>query len=157
MSGLRAKFETLRELHDQGLEGVVKDLHARMQKYSQKATKFTRPRHWNRTVAENELDLKFEEKYRKLEANRAKLVALIDRIEGFDDYERFDLDNDADLWWHAFTHGKHPPRLLPRLRRYYDKNPNAAPIYDDSLSSAQAVAEAAREASRTRDDVGYLS
>ena len=127
LAGLRAKFEILRELHDQGLQLTIKDLQARASKYQRKTAKFSRSKYQYRAIHQNELDQKFGAKLKKLQDRQRKLAMLVTRIDGYDDYEGFSLDNDQELWWYELSGGKTPPRQLPRLRRYYDRHPSLKP------------------------------
>lgn len=172
LAGLQAKLALLGELEESGLDAQIGALRSRAKKYARKAAKYARPKHSGRTVGDRDLDLGFQAKHRKLGAQQHKLTALIGRIERFDDYERFSLENEPNLWWHAMSGGKAPPRLMPRLRRWHDKNPSAAPRLDPGLDDSDtapqhpagahdaslAVAMVANRLGRDEEeDGGYLS
>ena len=137
------------------MEATLKDLRLRQGKYDRKSRKFARSKYVGRQISETELDLKFDETVRKLDERQRKLTMLVERIDEYDDYDRFGIDNDSALWWYEFTR-KRPPRQLKRLRHYYDRNPDVRPRYD---GTAEAVAEAVAEAAvaAREDDVGYIS
>lgn len=159
VSGLRAKSNMLRALHDQAVATAVQDLRERESKYARKASKFGRPKYWNRAVAESELDPKFGDKLPKLQDRVQKLEKMVDRIDRYDDYQRFSLENDQSLWWYEFTRSR-PPRELSRLRNYYDRHPELEPVYDERFDDdhdAAAVALAAADMATPRPDVGYIS
>jgi len=155
LAGLRAKRSFLADLHDHAVEATLEELRSRQNKYARKSQKFARSKYVGRQIGEGELDWKFDEKVRKLADQQRKLTMLVDRLDEYDDYDRFGVDNDPSLWWYEFTR-KQPPRQLKRLRSYYDQHPDARPQYDGTSEAiAEAVAEAA-VASRD-DDVGYIS
>jgi len=159
-AGLKMKEVYLDELEKQGLGKVIADLDGRARRYANKVGKYIRPKYAWSQIPESQLDNKFGAKYSKLQQQRAKLRKLIDRISLYDSYDRFDLANEPDLWWYELTGGR-PPRLVPRVRSWYERNPNARPVLDDrdrrerERQAANAVATAA--AARELDDVGYLS
>jgi hypothetical protein len=83
----------------------------------------------------------------------------MDRMAGYDDYDRFDLSNDPELWWYEFTRSR-PPRQAVRLRQWYDRHPDLRPSHDEwddaaAVATARAVADAT--VAQQPDDVGYLS
>jgi hypothetical protein len=173
LAGIQAKLALLGELEDRGLDAQIGALRSRAKKYGRKAAKYTRPKHSGRTVGDRDLDLGFRAKLPKMEQQRDKLGALIGRIERYDDYGRFSLENEPNLWWHAMSGGKAPPRLMPNLRRWHDKNPGRAPILDAGIedsdtapqapagahASSLAVAMVANRLGREdeEEDGGYLS
>jgi hypothetical protein len=132
----------------------------RRTKYNRKQSKFARPKNAYMTFNDNVLDHKFDAKYEKLRVQQTKLQLMVDRIYDYDDYHRFSLDNDPELWWLEMTK-KQPPRLMPRTRGWYERNPQAHIVRDDwddgatdvQVNQAVAVATAARDL----DEVGYLS
>ncbi len=158
VSGLKAKRDVIEELRRDGIRPLVDDLRRRAHKYARKSQKFARPKYAYQQIPDNALDHKFDAKYAKLRERESKLGVLIDRIVRYDDYHRFDLDNDADLWWFEFTN-KRPTRMTPKLRRWYERHPDARPHHetwddrDDGVSAAVAAAAVAHEL----DDVGYIS
>ncbi len=155
LSGLRAKFEILQELHEKSLQAMVTDLESRASKYQRKVVKFSRRKYQHRSINERELDHKFGTKLKKLNQRQQKLSALIARIDRYNDYDRFDLLNDQELWWHELTGGKRPPQQLNRWRRYYDRHPSVSPRRDKN-KLPKAVQRAAATIPLA-DDLGYLS
>ncbi len=152
-AGLKAKLDILQELRDRGISDQIAQFEGRAAKYARKATKFGRSKYHSRTFSSVDLDTKFREKLPKYESQPDKLTRQVARLMEYDDYGRFDLNNDPELWYVTFTK-KRPSRFTPRLRSWYERNPDAAPEYDaDDLGGA--VAEAA--ATFDRHDTGYLS
>lgn len=157
VSGLVAKHRVLDELRSEGIAPLIAQLRKRAHKYGRKSIKYARPKYGYQTIADRELDHKFDAKYGKLRDRQGKIGKLIDRVMRYDDYHRFDLANDADLWWYEFTN-KAPPRMTPKLRGWYDRHPEARPVHDlweahDQAPAAVATAAAANEL----DDLGYIS
>jgi len=158
VAGLMAKERFLGEIIQDGVAPLLADLKARRDKYARKQMKFARPKYQYQQIPEGNLDQGFEEKYQKLVTQRDKIEALVDRMVAYDQYERFDLQNDEDLWWVEFT-GKRPTRFTPTLRQQFEQHPEARPVHDPRYASnqeAEAVAEAAA-AGIVADDLGYLS
>ena len=155
MAGLRAKFDMLSELHNKGIKSIVDSLRVRANKYARKSAKYSRPTHYRRIINDNDLDHKFGAKFRKLQQRQQKLSALVTRIDRYNDYQSFQLNNDQELWWWELSGGKRPPREIPRLRRYFDRHPNAIPQRDQA-AAATAVSRAASNVTES-DDYGYLS
>ena len=158
LSGLQAKESFITELRGQGLDPFMQDLRSRAQKYRRKTAKFQRGKYLGMTWDESYMDLRFlSEKVPKYEARIGKLERLVAKILDYDDYGRFDLKNDPNLWWVEFT-GKRPPTLTPRLRAWYDRNPSVDVTHDrdfmDDDASAIAVAAAAQDG---YEQEGYLS
>ena len=83
------------------------------------------------------------------------METLADRMMAYDDYGRFDLENDPELWWVEFTR-KQPSRLTPRLRSWYDRNPTLKPELDVHEDHARALASAVA-AREENDALGYIS
>ncbi|MBW1878316.1 MAG: hypothetical protein JRJ84_08145 [Deltaproteobacteria bacterium] len=158
VAGLMAKERFLQELVQQGITPLLTDLKERRAKYARKQVKYARAKYRYQEIPPEHLDPKFGEKYGKLLVQRDKIETLVDRMVAYDQYERFDLQNDEDLWWLEFT-GKRPSRLTPTLRSSFDQHPEARPIHDPRYvtnEEAEAVAQAAA-AGITADDLGYLS
>jgi len=161
LSGLHAKQSFLAELRGKGIDPFVRDLHDRAAKYHRKANKFTRSKYRGMSWPDSAMDLRFlSEKAPKYNARISKLEALIARVLEYDDYGRFDLRNDPNLWWLEFA-GKRPPSLTPGLRSWYDRNPDTVVLHDseflrdtDPAARAVAVVSAARDAYEEQD---YLS
>lgn len=158
VSGLRAKIAFLEELAESGVLPALESFTARAEKYGRKVIKYQRSKHMYRTITRSELDLGFVTKRPKYLGRLDKVRKLLGRIRSYDDYERFDLANDPQLWWVEMTR-KQPNSMTPRLRRWYDSHGHVRPRYDDSLVEreiAESLAEAAAAASAA-DDLGYLS
>jgi hypothetical protein len=155
VAGLRAKYEILREVHDRAFSDAVNKLMERAHKYERKREKFLRPKNRHREFSPNEMDTSFDETLRKLEARQQQLSQLVHRIDGYDDYQRFDLKNEQELWWSEFTGGKRPPTQLARLRNYYDRRPDLVVVRDEP-DVPRAIERAAGTIPRS-DEQDYLS
>ena len=152
-AGLGAKVEALDEMIS-GLEAQIADLAARRAKYQRKRTKFSRDKHRWTDFSESDMDPKFLAKASKRREALKKNRVLVDRVVRYDQYDRFPLSNDPELWWFEFTR-KRPPRHCVGLRRWYDANPRATPRIEDRAEQ-QAVAEAVALQSDS-EDLGYIS
>jgi len=153
-AGLGAKADFLEDLVA-GLDAQITGLRARLGKYQRKSQKFSRGKYVGQGFPETYLDQKFGEKSKKMRTNAEKTQVLVDRMLRYDRYDRFDLSNDPELWWIEFT-GKRPTRYSPRVRSWYDRNPDRRPTLDIDEEHARAVAEAAA-AQADGDDLGYIS
>lgn len=158
LAGLRAKADVLTEMRDQGIKAKVDALRSRQAKHRRKAAKYARPKHAYTTLGQRDTDPKFRPKAQKMLVETQKLHKQLDRIERFDDYERFDLGQDPELWYVAMTR-KRPSKYTPRLRAWYERNPGITPVFDDEVEPEEdhtaAVAMAAGLIDR--HDSGYLS
>ncbi|MCB9797116.1 MAG: hypothetical protein H6741_30895 [Alphaproteobacteria bacterium] len=120
VAGLAAKQRFLTELLEDGALPAIQDLKARQARYRQKEAKYQRSKNQYRTFYERDMDLKFAGKRDKLAERAEQAAGLAERMMRYSDYERFDLDNDPELWWLEFT-GAKPPRTAPDLRRWWDR------------------------------------
>ncbi len=152
-AGLKAKLDFLKELVNQGIKDQIDGLNERLRKFNRKASKYERSKYQGMRFGDEVLDPKFRLKLDKYNAQPEKLDRQIQRMVSYDDYGRFDLNNDPELWWVTFTK-KGPSRFTPRLRNWYERHPNAAPQFD-----ADDVGEAVGKAAATfeKHDSGYLS
>ena len=155
LGGLQAKIDFLNDAIERGLAGFIADIEARASKYRRKVAKYQRAKHYSRRIPERELDRKFPGKVDKYLARCEKLALLSDRVIAYESYERFDLDNPPELWFHEFTGGKSPSRLTPSLRRWYDANPGQRPRRDPTSTTRRAAA--ATPSSQRLEALGYLS
>lgn len=153
--GLQAKLDFLDDAIDRGIAHFIRDMDARRSKYARKATKYRRPKHHSRMLMPRELDRKFPTKVPKYLANAEKLELIAERVVAYDRYERFELENPPELWFHEFTGGKKPSRLTPSLRGWYDRNPGRTPRRDAQQNTGR-LAAAAPAADRL-EELGYLS
>ncbi|HJN72390.1 MAG TPA: hypothetical protein QGF58_00535 [Myxococcota bacterium] len=154
MAGQGAKVEFLDEFAS-GLEAQATALQTRLAKYERKARKYSRGKYVGAHFDESNMDRKFGDKSKKMRSNLQKTQVLVDRMVRYDTYERFSLSNDPELWWYEFTR-KRPPRHCPRLRSWYDRNPDRSPKVDVEEREARAVA-AATAAQAEEEDLGYIS
>ena len=155
LGGLQAKIDFLNDAIESGLAQFIADLQTRQSKYRRKVAKYKRSKHYYRTIPERELDRKFPTKLDKYYARCEKLELLSGRVVAYERYERFELNNPPELWFHEFTGGKSPSRLTPSLRRWYASNPGQAPPRDPSHSTRRAAA--ATPSNQRLEELGYLS
>ena len=153
-AGLAAKEEFLTELVE-GLDAQLSQVRERRGKYIRKTDKYSRSKHMGKHWGPEHQDAKFEAKAAKMHTNLDKVGVLADRMMAYDDYGRFDLENDPELWWVEFTR-KQPSRLTPRLRSWYDRNPTLKPELDVHEDHARALASAVA-AREENDALGYIS
>lgn len=165
-AGLAAKRAYLVELRT-GVDGLVGDLRQRRLRLQQRHAKLqTSSKLRHRPVMPSYIDAGFEPKRVKLEAQIGKLRHVTEKLIKNDKFDRFELTNDPSLWWMHFTGGP-PPRLMPKLRTWYDRHPQAAvrtsqkeakTVRDEGLS-AQAVGTLVTESPSAAADGpgGYLS
>lgn len=156
LAGVKAKVEFFEELITQGIASAAEGFEQRANKYDRKVAKYRRGKHFNRRLSEREIDHKFEAKRPKYHERVDKLRRLMDRLHRYESYERFDLDNEPELWWVEMTR-KPPSSFTPRLRVWYSRHQGARPVHDDSLDLEGLAAAAAAEAAGAEDDLGYLS
>lgn len=164
LAGLKAKREVLEEMRTQGVQAQITALEARSAKHSRKVAKYRRSKHQYATLTARDTDPKFGPKAKKMKADLKKLETQIHRIERYDDYGQFDLEQDPELWYIAFTR-KRPSKFSPRLRTWYTAHPDASPTLDplfddeeeedddDGASTAVGIASGFID----RHDAGYLS
>ena len=159
MGGARAKREMLTELLDQGVRAQAKGFKARSLKYAQKAAKYARPKHARRTLGAREIDVGFTQKRDKYLSNADKVDRVVQRIVIYDDYGRFDLANEPELWWLEMT-GRPPGSLTPRLNTWYQRRSGVSVRHDPTWhehAKARAISSATVAAAQAPDDPGYLS
>jgi hypothetical protein len=159
VAGLGAKIDILEDARDKGLQAQLTAFRERAEKHQRKQSKYQRPKNHYAQLSAADTDPSFPGKAKKLLADLDKFDTQLDRIHRYDDYGRFDLQQDPELWFVVFTQ-KQPSKFSPGLRNWYQRNPNAAPQYsrdtdDDGASIAAAVGQAAGLIDRT--DSGYLS
>lgn len=157
VAGLKAKQRYLEEMLDEGIQPIIGQLRRSIDKYARKEAKYNRSKYYGQTFPESAMDLGFQAKAAKLEANRDKLEVLVGRLVDYDDYDRFDLSNEPELWWYEFT-GKAPSRFTPSSRSWYERNPGSTITHDSmdgDRDNAEAVAVAA--AATDLDGVDFVS
>ncbi|MCB9679112.1 MAG: hypothetical protein H6737_28680 [Alphaproteobacteria bacterium] len=163
VAGLKAKADVLEEMRTQGLSPQIHAVTARVAKHRRKELKYGRPKHAYTNLSGRDTDAGFATKAQKMLADAQKLEAQLERIERFDDYAAFDLDQDPELWYVAFTR-KAPSRYSPRLRAWYQRHPKATPAWDrddrddhDDRGDRDDALVGAAAAFIDRSDSGYLS
>lgn len=154
-AGLAAKLGYLEQLRDQAARARLSDLKERESKLRRKAAKLARPKYAGQIFADSLVDPALDARLTRLEAERDTVGRVADAIVIYDAYDRFSLDNPADMWWWEMT-GERPPRALPELRSWYDRNPNLAPTRDDD-EAQDAVGEAASATRGADSSADFLS
>jgi hypothetical protein len=158
VAGLKAKVDVLADLINAGIPQVRGSLRLRAEKYGKKSVKYARPKAARRRIADNELDHAFEDKFGRLRTQRDKTLSLIRRIEAYDRYDRFSLDNEPMLWWHELSGGRPTSALVPRYQRWYASHPGLQPSLQDLEEEAsQARAVAMARTAQTLEKEQYLS
>ena len=107
-AGRCAKRDIYRELVEERLPPVVQELVDRERRYERKLAKFSRPKHRGQSFGQRDLDTKFSAKMGKHRRRVEQLRKMLDRVDDYDGYERFDPQNPRQLWWREFT-GSRPP------------------------------------------------
>lgn len=154
LSGLSAKIDFISQFQQKGIATMISSLEDRSNKYRRKIDKYGRDKHRFATFEERALDLKFIQKSDKYFKRRQKATKILHRIETYDDYDRFSLDNDPNLWWEEMT-GKQPSSTFtPDLHRWYEQNDRDI-IFDESYT--QSAVSQAQSVQEIEDDLGYLS
>lgn len=141
-AGLAAKQRFATELRD-GIKQLVAELtQRRMRLYTRLHKLENSSKMRNRPVLPSYVDADFEPKRVKLEAQLGKVRSLIEKLLRNEKFDRFELSDNPSLWWAHFTGGA-PPRLMPKLRVWYERNPRA-------LAVQKAAQEAAKKATRAK-------
>ncbi len=153
-AGLAAKVEMLDALHHEALDEFIAGLERRGGKWPRKIMKFNRPKHRYVEQDGRNADSGYLDKVAKYEGRLAGFDKLMRRILDYEDYDRFQLDNDPELWWIEFTSSK-PPRQLSALRGWYERNPVARPRRQVEPRVRQAAV--AQAATRDPSPLSYLS
>ena len=158
-AGADAKVSFVQELLEDGVRPALDGFRARKHKFMRKSAKYRRPKYSSWSFGEGEMDLGFRNKLPKYEAKPDKIRKLVGRIASYDDYGRFDLMHNEQEAWFAEMTRKAPPSLLPRTRRWYDKQWEPVTVKHDELVQElkhDAIAQAAAAAADA-DELGYLS
>lgn len=150
LAGNRAKEDFLQETLAKGIGAAAADLRDRKSKLVRKAAKYGRPKNYGVVVSDAELAPGLEEKLVRMRAETDRLRAQVDRMVAYDRYDRFDLDNDPELWWIEFT-GHRPGRFNPGLRDWYTRHPDVRVRRDEEVVAVVAAAADAEAKG------GYLS
>ncbi len=158
LAGLNAKLSYLQQYQEDGIAPLVKELKKRKSKFDRKFTKYNRPKYVYYRFEDTDLEAKFLAKVGKLKKKQTRAQKLIDRIGRYDDYDRFDLSNDPNLWWTEMTNSK-PGRFTPRIRTWYEKHADAKPTHDPSVQEEEGNSAAAQAmaAEDRAEDLGYTS
>lgn len=153
LAGMQAKIRLLGELEREGLTPLIAQLEKRRSKYARKRQKYGRSKYIRTNFPQSAMDQKFPAKAQKLRERHEKLSRLLGKIDAYDKFARFDLENAEDLWWKEIT-GSRPPRIMPSTRRWYEANPQVAlrRERDEGLGSHVAQALVVSE-----DEEVYLS
>jgi len=153
VEGLKNKKRFLDLIEREFIEVKIKDIQERKRKYNRKIIKFQRPKNRNKSFGTRDRDQKFANKHRKMIEKQHKLNKLVDRIDAYDDYDRFSLENDPNFWWQEMT-GKSPSTITPSLQIWHSRQSRQSIIYDETIQHSH-VKES--YTNMEHDDIGYLS
>jgi hypothetical protein len=127
LAGCRAKVELTDELIA-GLGGLNARLREDEQKAERKSAKFVRAKNFHAQFAANQQPPADPARLEKLRASRERFDEALERIERYQEYERFDVQqNDPALWYLEMT-GRRPSPHCSELRGWYDRNPQASVV-----------------------------
>jgi hypothetical protein len=157
LAGLDAKRTIIGEMRSQGIPGFVADLTVRRDKARQKAWKFQRPKYAYGTAPNSLINPQFDDKTAALAANQAKLQRRLDTMMAFDDYNRFNLANDSQMWWWYFFESPPNRYYTPSLFDYYQRRPDIRVIEDDVLLDEPGSVVGAALVGSDLEQTGYLS
>jgi|JI10StandDraft_1071094.scaffolds.fasta_scaffold112852_2 hypothetical protein len=154
-AGLGAKRRFIIELGE-GLKSLVAELtQRRMRLYTRLHKLENSSKMRNRPVMPSYVDAAFEPKRVKLEAQLGKVRSLIEKLLRNEKFDRFELSDNPSLWWAHFTGGA-PPRLMPKLRVWYERNPRALAVQKAAREASQKAAKATDERALTADAVATV-
>ena len=156
LAGLGAKRTIVDEIRAQGMPQMINTLSERRQKANQKVYKYQRPKNAYGYADDKLINPNFDAKTAALEANQLKLQNRLDRMMLFDDYSRFQLTNDSQLWWWYFFESPPNRYYTPGLFDYYQRRPDFRVIEDEDLPG-DAVAAAFVAGGLENQTSGYLS
>jgi len=155
VAGCKAKLAYLDEMKT-GLSGQVDRMAVDTAKASRKADKFRRSKNYYSTFSGAMAPTGGDERVVKLRTAREKLLDAADRMQRYDRYAAFDLQqNDSALWWFEMT-GRRPGPYLSTTRGWYDRNPSAV-VCRDGVEADTSAAIADALADRAHDGLGDLS
>lgn len=155
LAGTTAKQQILDEIQQQGMPKMIGDLRQRRMKAMDKAQKFRRPKYSYSAVPASNINPQFDTKMAALQANQQKLSRRIDDLVAFDDYSRFRLTNDSQLWWWYFFNSPPNRYYSPGLFSYYERQPNIDVGQDDADLGDVVTTAAISEGLEAEQ--GYLS
>ncbi|HEY0251396.1 MAG TPA: hypothetical protein VGC41_07700 [Kofleriaceae bacterium] len=155
LAGVTAKQQIIDEIATQGVPQLIGDLRQRRQKAMEKSSKFNRPKYSYAAVPNQNINPQFDSKMAALQANQQKMSRRIDDLVAFDDYSRFNLRNDSQLWWWYFFNSSPNRYYTPGLYSYYERRPDIA-VMEDDVGLGDLAVQAAIGDSLERSD-GYLS
>jgi hypothetical protein len=137
LSGLSAKVDALTDAIRSWAEPAVAQLDQSRRTLRAKSTKYGTGKKRTKWVASAPTD--YRAKMDRLAARRQKVMDTARRVQRFDDYEQFRLDNDPALWWLLFSDHRPPPLWMPGLRQWYDQHPGVVVVVDDDWAEARAA------------------
>ncbi|HMV69341.1 MAG TPA: hypothetical protein PKA64_21040 [Myxococcota bacterium] len=152
LAGCRAKVDLTDQLIA-GVQALDAQLQRERAKAMRKSAKFSRPKNYNVDWGPS-MRPSGTARLGKVGQAREKLREAAARIERYQDYERFDLQqNDPALWFAEMT-GRRPSPLCSELRDWYDRNPDAC-VVRVGEDADEAVARAV--SALGQDDLGDVS
>jgi hypothetical protein len=131
LAGVTAKQPIVSEIASQGIPQLVGDLRSRQSKASAKAMKFQRPKYAYAAASQGLINPTFDAKMAALRSNQEKLSNRLDNLVAFNDYSRFNLANDSQLWWWYFFDSAPNRYYTPSLFSYYERRPDIQVVQDD--------------------------
>jgi hypothetical protein len=157
LAGLAAKRTIVDEIRTQGMPKLIGDLNERREKANAKVYKYQRPKYSYGAAPANLINPNFDAKTAALEANQLKLQRRLDTMLAFDDYNRFNLTNDSQLWWWYFFESPPNRYYTPGLFDYYQRRPDFRVVEDDVDLPGDAVSAAYVAGGLENQSTGYLS
>ena len=158
LAGAQAKLKFVQEIAMQGVPQTVRQLEEREQKAIYKAGKFARPKYAYANVGADVKTPDFERKMQAMRTQQEKLRRRLDALVAAQDYERFRLGNDPELWWWYFLESPPPRYYMPGLWSYYERRPDIVVRTDDRDDDLRDGASArAFIAADQAEQGGYLS
>jgi hypothetical protein len=157
LSGLAAKRTIVGEIRSQGVPGLITTLTERRDKANAKVYKYQRPKNAYGMAPDTLINQDFDAKTAALQANQVKLQRRLDTMLAFDNYNRFNLTNDSQLWWWYFFESPPNRYYTPGLFDYYQRRPDFRVVEDDLDLPGSTVAAAYVAGGLEGSQTGYLS
>jgi hypothetical protein len=131
LAGLAAKRTIVGEIRSQGVPQLIGSLAERRDKANAKIFKYQRPKNAYGYAPDTLINSQLDAKTATMQANQVKLQRRLDTMMAFDDYSRFNLTNDSQLWWWYFFESPPNRYYTPGLFDYYQRRPDFRVIEDD--------------------------
>ena len=158
LAGAQAKQKFVGEIAKQGVPQMISTLQEREQKALYKAGKFSRPKYMYSSFPDNLRDTSFDQKMQGMQGQQDKLRRRLDALVAAQDYERFQLANDPEMWWWYFLESPPPRYYMPGLFGYYQRRSDYNLLLDDGdLLDRDDASARAFVAADAVEQGGYLS